>query len=109
MGGMNPTLRYTQLGFTVASLIDGEEPLDPGQAREYIEDGSLFTWLGRRYDGAIDLSLYEDADQADVLDRFQRILDTTDTRRAFGVENNGLVLLAALCFEVLQQMHYLGQ
>ena len=73
---MHPTVRYTQLGFAITSLIDGEEPLDPGQARQYIEDGSLFTWLGRRYDGAIDLSLYEAADRADVLERFRSISET---------------------------------
>jgi hypothetical protein len=56
---MNETLRYTQLGLAVAALLDKEEPLDAGQAQQYIEDGSLFSWLGRRYDGEIDLSLYE--------------------------------------------------
>jgi len=56
---MNETLRYTQLGLAVAGLLAKEELLDAGQARQYIEDGSLFSWLGRRYDGEIDLSLYE--------------------------------------------------
>ena len=65
---MNVTLRYTQLGLAVAALLDKEEPLDAGQAQQYIADGSLFSWLGRRYDGEIDLSLYEAADQADVFD-----------------------------------------
>jgi hypothetical protein len=109
MGGMNATLRYTQLGFVIASLLDRENPLDPELVREYIKDGSLFTWLSLRYDGAIDLSLYETADQTDVLERFGSILETTDSRRKFGVERDGLALLAACCFEVLQQMHYLGQ
>ena len=49
--------------------------------------------LRRRYDGEADLSLYEEADEAEVLDRFQRIQDTTDSRRKFGVERNGLALL----------------
>ncbi len=101
IGSMDLTLRYTQLGFVIASLLDldGEEPLDAVQARQYIKDGSLFTWLGRRYDGAIDLSLYEAADREDVLERFRSILETTDSRRKFGVENTGLALLAAYCFE----------
>jgi hypothetical protein len=82
MNRMNPTLRYTQLGFAISSLIDGEEPLYPGQARQYIEDGSLFTWLGRRYDGAINLSLYEAADRADVLERFRSISEPGSQARA---------------------------
>ena len=63
MTRMNATLRYTQLGFAITALLDKREPLDADQARQYVEDGSLFTWLGRRYDGEIDLSLYEAADQ----------------------------------------------
>jgi hypothetical protein len=103
---MNVTLRYTQLGLVVAALLDKEEPLDAGQAQQYIEDGSLFSWLGRRYDGEIDLSRYDAADQADVLERFQALSDTVDTERTFGIEDNGLALLAAYCFEVLQEIHY---
>jgi len=106
---MDATLRYTQLGFAISGLLDDGESLDAEQARQYIKDGSLFTWLSRRYDGAIDLSLYEAADKADVLERFLAILETTDSRRKFGVGHNGLALLAACCFEVLQQMHYFSQ
>ncbi len=103
---MNVTLRYTQLGLAVAALMDKGEPLDAGQAQQYIEDGSLFSWLGRRYDGEIDLSRYEAADQAEVLERFQALSDTADTGRTFGIESSGLALLAAYCFEVLQETHY---
>src|SRR5690348_14820174 len=100
MNRMNPTLRYTQLGFAVTALMDKEQPL---------EDGSLFEWLARRYDGEIDLSLFVAADREDVLERFRAVSDTTDSRRNFGIESNGLALLAAWCFEVLQEMHYLEQ
>jgi hypothetical protein len=93
---MNETLRYTQLGLAVAALLAKEEPLDAGQARQYIEDGSLFSWLGRRYDGEIDLSLYEAADEADVLERCQALSDTVDTERTFGVGSSGLALLAPI-------------
>ena len=103
---MNVTLRYTQLGLAVAALLEKEEPLDIGRAQQYIQDGSLFSWLSRRYDGEIDLSLYENADQADVLERFQALSDTVDTERTFGIESNGLALLAAYCFQVLQEIHY---
>ena len=109
MNRMNPTLRYTQLGFAVTALMDKEQPLDAGQARQYVEDGSLFEWLARRYDGEIDLSLFVATDREDVLERFRAVSDTTDSRRNFGIESNGLALLAAWCFEVLQEMHYLEQ
>ena len=103
---MNETLRYTQLGLAVAALLDKEEPLTAGQARQYVQDGSLFDWLSRRYDGEIDLSLFEAADQDGVLGRFRALSDTTDTRHKFGIKSNGLALLAAWCFEVLQEIHY---
>jgi hypothetical protein len=106
---MNPALRYTQLGFAVAGLLDKEEPLTAEQAHQYVQDGSLFDWLGHRYDGEIDLSLFEAADRDDVLGQFRALSDTADTRRKFGIESNGLALLAAWCFEVLQQMLYFGQ
>jgi hypothetical protein len=38
---VNATLRYTQLGFAVAALLDKQEPLDADQARQYVDDGSL--------------------------------------------------------------------
>ena len=109
MNRMNATLRYTQLGFAITALLDKQEPLDADQARQYVEDGSLFNWLGQRYDGEIDLSLYDAADQEEVLERFRALSDTVDTERTFGIESNGLALLAAWCFEVLQEMHYFGQ
>jgi len=106
---MNPTLRYTHLGFAVTALLDREEPLAAEEAHQYVEDGSLFAWLSRRYDGEIDLSIFEAADRDDVLGRFRALAEVADSRRKFGIERNGLALLAAWCFEVLQQMHYLGQ
>jgi len=36
MNRMNPTLRYTQLGFAVAVLLDKEEPLTAEQAHNYV-------------------------------------------------------------------------
>jgi len=49
------------------------------------------------------------ADREDVLERFRAESDTTDSRRNFGIENNGLAMLAAWCFEVLQEMHHFEQ
>jgi len=47
--------------------------------------------------------------QADVLERFRALSDTVDTERTFGIESSGLALLAAYCFEVLQEIHYLKE
>ena len=102
---MNETLRYTQLGLAVAALLDKEEPLDAGQAQQYIQDGSLFSWLGRRYDGEIAERL-RGRRPGGRPRAFQALSDTVGTGRTFGVESSGLALLAAYCFEVLQEIHY---
>jgi hypothetical protein len=106
---VDATLRYTLLGFGVTALLDKGEALDIDDTRKHVEDGSLFGWLKQKFGDGIDLSLCRGAGQADVLERFGSLANTTDSRRKFGVEHNGLALLAAYCFEVLQQMHYSGQ
>ena len=62
------------------------------------------------YDGDIDLSLLEAADQEEVLERF-RAVSRPDRQPAQlrDPQSNGLALLAAWCFEVLQEMHDLGK
>ena len=104
---MNVTLRYTQLGLAVAALLDKAEPLDAGQAEQYIEDSSLFSWLVRRYDGEIDLSRYGPTTRRTFSSGSRPCPGTqVDTERTFGIESSGLALLAAYCFEVLQEIHY---
>lgn len=99
------TLRYTLLGIEFVALLDRGETLDIDETREHLEDGSLFAWLKSRFGEDLGLSLYGAADQAEVLDRFASLANAVDARRKFGVERNGLALLAAYCFEMLQEMH----
>jgi hypothetical protein len=103
------TLRYTLLGFGVVSLMDQGEGLPMDDAHKHVEDRSLFTWLKQQFGDHLDLSLYQDANRAEVLERFASPSNAADSCRKFGVGHDGLALLAAYCFEALQETHYSGQ
>jgi hypothetical protein len=102
---MDATLRYTQLGFGLISLLDKGEVLDFDATHKHLEAGSLFTWLKDQFGDRLALSFYADNDKEAVLELFSSLANVADSRRKFGVERNGLALLAAYCFEALQQMH----
>ncbi len=98
---MDAELRYTQMGFEVLAAIDRGASLDPGKLREQIDNGGFFQWL-REKEPDIDQSLYLEEDRAAMLRFFQRRGDVADARRKYGVEENGLGILAAYCFEGLE-------
>lgn len=103
---MDKTLRLTTLGFSLNSLLDHGETASIEDVHKHISDGSLFTWLSGTYGGGIDLSLYQPEDETAVLDLFGNLASAVNARRKFGVERNGLALLAAYCFEGLQRLHF---
>lgn len=100
---MNATLRYTQLGFALTALLDRNEAADCSETGKHIEDGTLFAWLEERYGSGIDLSLYGEKDEREILELFASLEDGADSARKFGVRHNGLALLVAYCFEGMQQ------
>jgi hypothetical protein len=102
---MDATLRYTWLGFQVTALLDEGDVLDIDDTRKHALDETLFSWLKDRFGGRIDLSLYEAADRAEVSERFASLANAVDSRRKFGVERNGLALLGAYSFEMVQELH----
>ena len=101
---MDLALRYTQLGFSLTELLDKNEAVDPGEIGEHIGDGTLFGWLRERYGKMPGLSLTEE-EENEVLELFASLNNAVDPARKFGVRHNGLALLAAYCFEGLQQLH----
>lgn len=98
---MQPHNRFTAVVWIFLSLLDsGEvEPLDVIWAK--IEDGTLFQYLGGKYD--VDVTLLPEADQARVLAFFRAMANVVDSRRKFGVEHNGIALIIALASEGVQQ------
>lgn len=102
---MDATLRYTLLGFGVNALLDRGESLDIDETRKHAGEESLLGWLKDRFGQDIDLSPYEAADKAEVSERFASLANAVDSRRKFGVERNGLALISAWCFEMVQEMN----
>ncbi len=99
---MDAELRYTQLGFEVIASIDRGISVDVDDLRQHIDDDGLFQFL-RDKDPEIDHSLYTAEDRAAVTKFFQHLGNAADGKRKYGVEENGLCLLAAYCFEGLQR------
>jgi hypothetical protein len=101
---MKPKTRYTFLGFYLVSLLDSGRSLGWDETIKHIEDGSLFVWLKDQFGDDIDLSLYRPEDEQVMLDLFLNLANAVDARRKFGVEHNGLALLAAYCLEAIQEL-----
>jgi hypothetical protein len=102
---LSPILRYTTFVWGVMPLVDQHAGLSVGDVRSHIENGTLFEWLGGMAN--VDLSLLDDDDRSDVLERFNDLL-ATDARRKFGVESSGDALLIAFANESIQQVRHDG-
>lgn len=98
---MDGELRYTMLGFEVIAAVDRGGSVRVDELRQHIDNDTLFQFL-RDSDPEIDHSLFQAEDQAAVTKFFKGLGDAADGKRKFGVEENGLCLLAAYCFEGLQ-------
>ncbi len=99
---MDKIIRYTHLAFQALSLVDGGESLDIDETSEHAENGTLLTWLEKELSGRIDFTFYEDADKAELSDRFASLANATSPSD-LGIGNSGLALVAAYCLEVIQQ------
>lgn len=101
-------MRITKLTF-LAFYLNGA--LDTGtyqgvtaeEVAKEIEKGSVFEFLSRRLSGAIDLSIFDNTDRAELLAEWQSLLNVIDAKRKLGVENNGLCLLMGYLLEGIQR------
>jgi hypothetical protein len=101
---MGPIVRYTFLGFQLLGRIDEGEsiPIDAVWEVEH-DEGSYFTLLEESFGSRIDLSLYDDPlVREEIDDKFRRCANAISPNKFTLPGNNGLVYLAALCFEALQ-------
>jgi hypothetical protein len=98
---MDAELRYTQLGFEVIASIDRGISVSVDELRQHIDDDDIFQFL-RDKDPEIDHSLFTAEDRAAVTKFFRQLGSAADARRKYGVQENGLCLLAAYCFEGLE-------
>lgn len=100
---MRHPITYTFLGFHFNSLIDAGEVLDLRETHQKIRSVSLFPWLKTKFGDSLDLSLFTDEDIRQIESFFESLSIATDEKRKMGIENNGLCLLVAYCFEAAQR------
>jgi hypothetical protein len=101
-------IELTLLILQLNQLVDRElhKGVTVEEAEHHIDVGDLFEWLGRKFEGEIDLSIYRDRPSAgEITDGLQAILGAYRgrERRKWGVENNGICLLIAWVNELVQQ------
>ena len=101
-------MRITNLTF-LAFYLNGA--LDTGkytnvsfkEAADQIEAGTIFEFLKTRLDGDIDLSIFDESKQRELITEWQDLLAAVNARRKFGVEKNGICLLIAYLLEGIQR------
>ena len=97
---MTPHMRFTATIWTFLSLLDEGKQENIDTIWSKIEDGSLVSYLGEKYQ--IDTTLLTDEDWNEVLTTFCD-MQGVNARRKFGVEHNGLALIIALATQGVQQ------
>jgi len=97
----------TYLLFEINSCIDecGSESVSIEQVKSHVAAGDIWQFLAARFDGHMDLSLFDGNDVNIVVRNLQDILEAlgTQSRRKFGVEKSGLCLLIAWITELMQR------
>ena len=98
----------TYLVIQLTHLVDYDLHRDVtiDEAEKAIEDGVLFSWLEKRFEGHIDLSIYRGRPHAqEILSELQALLSgyRGDEQRKWGVRHNGICLLIVWINELVQQ------
>jgi len=92
---------------TVNGLLDtGEcDGITLEDVRVVVQNGSIYGWLEERFQGEVDLSLYDTEKRKELealLADISLVIHGREHRKAL-VENRGLCYLVALCTEALQR------
>jgi hypothetical protein len=94
----------TFLGFYLNGAIDSGkyDDITCEQVRTAIEKRTIFDFLNAHLGIDIDLSIFDVKKRKELEEEWYEML-AIRARKKFGVENNGLCLLVAFCFEGIQQ------
>jgi hypothetical protein len=98
-----PELAY--LIVSLNHLVDNGFDATIVEVHDHVDGENLFTWLGRKFTGHIDLSPIGRDSEQEITAGLQDILGGYggQERRKFGVQNNGLCLLIAWVAELVQR------
>jgi hypothetical protein len=100
---MRHPVAYTFLGFYFNSLVDSGEVLSLEETHTNIRNKTLFKWLKIKYSDRLDISLFSNEQLNQIENFFESTSIAVDEERKMGIENNGLCLLVAYCFEAAQR------
>jgi hypothetical protein len=105
-------MSYAKLAFLIFGLnhlVDYgfHEGVTLDEVEQHIRKGDVLDWLGQRFEGHIDVSVYLHNREAyrEITTGLQEILGAYagQERRKWGVKNNGICLLIAWTAELVQQ------
>lgn len=103
-------MRLTELTFLnlyLISIIDADLHRDISlkDVKDKIERGDIFDWLGKKFEGNIDLSIFDGSLKEEIIKGWRDILGGYGgrERRKFGIENSGICLLASWTNELIQR------
>lgn len=105
-------LTFLIIGLNHLVDYDFHRDVSLAEVEEHIEKGDVFEWLGKRFEGHIDLSIYRDRSSAqEITAGLQDLLGgyRGSERRKWGVEHNGICLLIAWVNELVQQRKWQEQ
>lgn len=88
---------FCTLGFQINALVDKGESCSVSEILKMAEGGTLIGWLEEK----IDMSLWDDEDKIIMSVELASLSNCTATGD-FGINNNGLSMLVAFCFEFIQ-------
>lgn len=91
---------FTLLGLEVNSLLDKGEYLSLDEVHKMCDDYSIIEWLSNK--GFQTMGFWDDETKIIMAEEFCAISNSVDEERKLYVHNNGIALLAAYCFEFIQ-------
>ena len=85
---------YTLLGFQLARLADKGLKVSAKEILDLCYNHTLIMWLESK---GVDFSLWSNEDKEIMNEEFDALASTED----FGIENDGIILLMAFCYEFI--------
>jgi hypothetical protein len=94
---------YLNIGSQINQLIDAGEKITLEITLEKLREKSILDYLKQTYDSKIDLNISTQTEYNEVEDTFNAYWFGINERRKFGINNNGLCLLIAYCFQKVNE------
>ena len=97
-------IHFQTLAWSLLPLLDSGEfdGITVSVVRKHAEMGTIKSFLKEHLGSKIDTSLLSGEEWVELSDEWERMANTIDTRRKFGVHKKGIALLLAYSLQSLQ-------